>query len=327
MTNTEREPVSRMSAPGSATVLDPPAVRLLDLHKSFGHVQAVAGVDLTVERGETVALLGPNGAGKSTTVDLLLGLSTPDRGSADLLGRSPREAIAQGLVGAMLQTGGMPRDARARDLVELVASLHAHPMPVDEALRRAGADGFGRQRVERLSGGQTQRLRLALALLPDPDLLVLDEPTSAMDVNARRTFWHDMAEFTGSGRTVLFTTHQLEEADAYADRIVLLRSGRVVADGTTAQVKAMVGLRRLRARVPDAQETRLRQLPGVMTVTVDGETVALGCTDSDAALRALLAAEPGAHDIEVGGAALEDAFLALTAGESTLGAGAAEVTS
>jgi ABC-2 type transport system ATP-binding protein len=158
-----------------------------------------------------------------------------------------------------------------------------------------------------------QRVRLALALLPDADLLVLDEPTSAMDVGSRRTFWSDMSDLTSSGRTLMFTTHHLEEADAYADRVVLMRAGRIVADGTAAQIKGMVGLRRVSARIPDPDEARLSALPGVSTVRILGDTVALGCTDSDAALRALLAAEPQAHDLEVGGAALEDAFLALTA--------------
>jgi ABC-2 type transport system ATP-binding protein len=305
---------ARSDTQGAAT---PTALTLRGLHKRFGQIKAVDGVDLEVSRGETVALLGPNGAGKSTTVDLLLGLTSPDSGDALVYGLSPRDAIRQGLIGAMLQSGGMPGDLVVGDLVHGVATLHTHPISPKDALRRAKAEDLSSRKVRQLSGGQMQRVRLALALLPDADLLVLDEPTSAMDVGSRRTFWSDMSDLTSSGRTLMFTTHHLEEADAYADRIVLMRAGRIVADGTASEIKGMVGLRRVSAKLPYPDEARLSALPGVSTVRVVGDTVALGCTDSDTALRALLAAVPGAHDIEVGGAALEDAFLALTADDVT----------
>ena len=196
------------------------AVHLKGVRKTFGSVVAVDHVDLEMSRGEVAALLGPNGAGKSTTVDLLLGLTSPDRGSTTVLGLEPHKAVEQGLVGAMLQSGGMPPDVRVGDLVRVVSALHVHPLPAEEALERAGAVELKGRRVPQLSGGQLQRLRLALALLPDPQLLVLDEPTSAMDVASRRSFWSDLTDWGADGRSLLFTTHHLEEADAYADRVV-----------------------------------------------------------------------------------------------------------
>ena len=288
-------------------------VRTRGLTKSYGPVRAVDGIDLDVVAGETVALLGPNGAGKSTTIDVLLGLTRPDAGEVTVFGRSPEQAARAGLVGAMLQSGGLISEVSVRELVELAASLYPAPMPVDEVLVRADLTDFADRRTSALSGGQTQRVRFALALVPDPELLVLDEPTAAMDVAARRRFWASMRELTAAGRTVLFATHYLEEADQYADRVVLLARGRVVADGPATAVKAVVGGRTVRLTLPGADHARLAALPGVTSVEIHGDAVALRCADSDAALRALLAAEPAARDVEVDGADLESAFLALTA--------------
>ncbi len=282
-------------------------VRLRGLTKSYGPVRAVAGIDLDVVAGETVALLGPNGAGKSTTVDLLLGLATPDAGTVEVFGRPPAAATRAGLVGAMLQSGGLISEVTVRELVTLAASLYPAPLPVAEVLELADLTDLAGRRTTALSGGQAQRVRYALALVPDPDLLVLDEPTAALDVAARRRFWSTLR---AAGRTVLFATHHLEEADQQADRVVLLAGGRVVADGTPAAVRAVVGGRVVRATVPG----ELPDLPGVTAVERHGDAVTLHCTDSDAALRALLAAIPAARDIEVGGADLESAFLALTSG-------------
>jgi ABC-2 type transport system ATP-binding protein len=185
-------------------------------------------------------------------------------------------------------------------------------MPVAEVLDRADLTELADRRTTKLSGGQTQRVRFALALVPDPELLVLDEPTAAMDVESRRRFWASMRQLTEAGRTVLFATHYLEEADQYADRVVLLAGGRVVADGPATAIKAVVGGRTIRVTLPGAAEAALAALPGVSAVERHGDAVRLACTDSDLALRALLAAEPTARDIEVGGADLEDAFVALT---------------
>jgi ABC-2 type transport system ATP-binding protein len=291
-------------------------LRIRGLTKSYGPVRAVTGVDLDIVPGETVALLGPNGAGKSTAIDMLLGLTRPDAGSVAVFGRTPEQAVRDGLVGAMLQTGGLISEVSVRELLVLAASLYERPMPVEEVLARADLTELAGRRTTKLSGGQSQRVRFALALVPDPELLVLDEPTAAMDVESRRRFWASMRELTAAGRTVLFATHYLEEADQYADRVVLLAGGRVVADGPATAIKAVVGGRTVRATLPGARASALESLPGVTGVEIHGDGIRLACTDSDAALRALLDAEPGARDIEVGGADLEDAFVALTSGAS-----------
>ncbi|MCW0213707.1 MAG: ABC transporter ATP-binding protein [Pseudonocardia sp.] len=288
------------------------AVAIRGLVKTYGPVRAVDGIDLGISRGEVVALLGPNGAGKSTTIDILLGLSRADSGDVRLFGRSPRAAVAAGDVGAMLQSGGFPEDATAGELVRLTAALFPTSLPAGEALERAGIADVAGQRFGRLSGGQKQRLRFAVALVADPDLLVLDEPTVAMDVTARREFWAAMRAFTSGGRTVLFATHYLAEAEEFADRVVLLRAGRVVADGSVAQVRALAVGRVVSAVVPGGDPSALATLPGVTDVTVRGERMLLTCADSDAALRALLLEEPAAHDVEVVAHGLEDAFVQLT---------------
>jgi ABC-2 type transport system ATP-binding protein len=216
-----------------------------------GPVHAVRGIDVTIAPGETVALLGPNGAGKSTTIDMLLGLTGPDAGSVSVLGGPPRAAIDAGRVGAMLQTGMLIRDLSTRELVVMMASLYPHPMDVDEVLELAGLTDAADRRTQKLSGGQTQRARFAVAVVSDPDLLVLDEPTVAMDVEGRRAFWASMRAFASRGKTILFATHYLDEADANADRAVLMSHGRVVADGPTTEIKARVGNRTIRATLPD----------------------------------------------------------------------------
>jgi ABC-2 type transport system ATP-binding protein len=296
-------------------------VRLSGLRKAYGSTVAVDGIDLTITGGEIVALLGPNGAGKSTTIDMLLGLTRPDEGSVTVFGRSPGDACARGQVGAMLQNGGLLAGVTVRELVKIIGALYPRARPLEEVLDAAGVADIVDARTDRLSGGQRQRLRFALALLPDPDLIVLDEPTAAMDVEARRAFWAAMRAWAADGRTVVFATHYLAEADDFADRIVLLRRGRVVADGPTTEVKGLVEGRTIRATlrgVDDAVVAGLRHLPGVRAAQVRGEAIELSCADSDRALRALLSGYPRVSDIEVTGAALEDAFLALTApdGES-----------
>jgi ABC-2 type transport system ATP-binding protein len=301
-----------LTAPATPAV---PAVELAGLVKSYGSVRAVDGVDLRVGAGEVVALLGPNGAGKSTTLDVILGLATPDAGTARILGAAPAVAVRRGLVAGMLQSGELLGDVTVAEIVRLVASLHEHPLGVDEALERADITGLARRRVDKLSGGQGRRVRFAMALVADPALIVLDEPTTGMDITARVGFWARMRALAAEGRTILFATHHLDEADENADRIVLLSSGRVAADGSTTEIRAAGAHRTVRATLPGADRTVLAALPGVATCEIRGRTVMLRCTDSDRALRALLAAEPGARDVEVAGADLTDAFLALTAGD------------
>ena len=275
-------------------------------------MRAVAGIDLDVAPGETVALLGPNGAGKSTTIEMLLGLTRPDAGTVSVFGLPPDRAVDAGTVGAMLQTGSLIRDLSVRELVTMMASLYPEPLPVDEALELAGIGPLAGRRTQKLSGGETQRVRFAVAIVADPELLVLDEPTVAMDVESRRAFWAAMRAFVAREKTVIFATHYLDEADAYADRVVLMATGAIVADGPPTEIKAMVGSRRIRATLPGADRAMLASLPGVTDVELRGDGITLTCSDSDAALRALLDASPDVRDIEVTGAALEDAFVQLT---------------
>ncbi len=291
-------------------------VALRGLAKTFqtptGPVHAVRGVDIVIPAGETVALLGPNGAGKSTTIDMLLGLSTPDAGEVEVFGTTPTEAVARGAIGGMPQTGALIGELTVRELVAVMASLYPAPLDVDETLDLAGITDIARRMTNRLSGGQTQRVRFAVAMVSNPDLLVLDEPTVAMDVEGRVQFWHTMRRFAAGGKTVLFATHYLEEADANADRIILMAHGVVVADGSATQIKATVGGRTIRATLPDAVLDELRALPGVRGADVHGDSITLECADSDATVRALLRDFPAVRDLEITGAGLEAAFLRLT---------------
>ncbi|MGD0197253.1 MAG: ABC transporter ATP-binding protein [Solirubrobacteraceae bacterium] len=296
-------------------------VRLSGLEKSFrspeGPVHAVRGIDVEIARGETVALLGPNGAGKSTTIDMLLGLQSPDSGSVTLFDRMPRDAVDAGLVGAMLQSGALIQYLSVRELLTMMAGMYPAPLSVDEVLAQTGLERIAPRRTQKLSGGETQRVRFAMALVSNPDLLVLDEPTVAMDVESRRGFWDAMHAFAGRGKTVLFATHYLEEADQNADRVVLMAQGRVVADGPPTAIKAQIGTRTIRATLPDAEHAVLDDLPGVASAERRGDSVKLSCTDSDQTIRALLERFPAARDIEITGAGLEDAFLALTADDGS----------
>lgn len=290
------------------------AVRVDAVTRRFGPVLAVDNLSLTVEPGQTLALLGPNGAGKTTTISMLLGLSAPDAGSIEVFGAAPGSPAARAGVGAMLQDGGMMPGVLVGELLAMVRSLYAAPLAHDEVVEVAQLRGLEKRRVDRLSGGQSQRLRLATALIGDPRLLILDEPTAAMDVETRRGFWHAMEGFTARGRTILFSTHYLEEADVAADRIVMMARGRVVADGTPQAIKDSVGLRVIRFSTIHPGITGLDALPGSVSATQHGNRVELRCNDSDSALRALIATRPDAHDIEVAGIALEDAFITITDG-------------
>jgi ABC-2 type transport system ATP-binding protein len=288
------------------------AVDLQNLTKRFGPVTAVNDLTLQIEPGEIVAFLGPNGAGKTTTIDMILGLSRPDSGSVRVYGSAPADAIARGEVSAVMQNGGLLKDFTVGETVAYTASLYAQARPVPEVLERAGIAEIADRRVAKCSGGEQQRLRFAMALLSDPRLLILDEPTTGMDVEGRRDFWGAIREDAERGRTVLFATHYLDEADAYADRIVLIRQGSVVADGTTAEIKNLASGRVVRATLPDANDASLRGLAGVSNVERRGDTVLVQCSDSDVVARHLLT-QTSARDIEISSKNLEAAFVALTA--------------
>jgi ABC-2 type transport system ATP-binding protein len=296
--------------PGSAAVL------AAGLAKSYGSTVALAGLDLHVAPGETVALLGPNGAGKSTAIGLLLGLLSADRGQVRVYGRSPSQAVADGLVGAMLQDAGLMPGVRVGELLTMVRGLYPRQLPLDELAGLAGLGAILRRRVDRLSGGQAQRVRFAAAIAGDPQLLILDEPTAAMDVQARRNFWTQIRHFAGRGRTVLFATQYLQEADDAADRVVVIAGGRKIADGAPAAIKARFGDRQVRFTLAAGSPALLPALAGVHAVEQEGPRVTLDSTDTDATVRSLAGSGLGWSGLEVGGLDLETSFLRLLEEES-----------
>lgn len=298
----------------------PAAVELSGAVKTFQSpggelVRAVDGVDLAISPGEVVAFLGPNGAGKTTTLDMVLGLTAPSAGTVTVFGANPRQAVRAGRVSAVLQTGGLLRDITVRETVQMIASTFPAHAGVEEVIDRAGLTSLARRKVSKCSGGEQQRLRFALALLPDPDLLVLDEPTAGMDVTARREFWDTMHADADAGRTVVFATHYLEEADAFASRIVMISGGRIVADGPTEQIRAQATGRTVSADLPSAGAAqvlaRLRSMPHVVEATAQGLRVTVTSTDSDAVARELLG-ELDASNLEITSGSLESAFMTIT---------------
>ncbi|MFB8242515.1 ABC transporter ATP-binding protein [Kitasatospora purpeofusca] len=296
--------------------------------KNYGRVRAVDGLDLVLRPGETVALLGPNGAGKSSSLELLLGLREPDRGSVTLFGGPPRAAIEAGRVGAMLQSGGLMTDVKVRELVRLACEVHPRGRSVAEVLEDAGVTELAERRVDKLSGGQEQRVRFALAVAGANDLIVLDEPTTGMDVSVRQSFWASMRAQADAGRTVLFATHYLEEADSIADRVLVLHRGRLIADGSSAEIKARAGARRITFELHEADgpfdEAPLRRLPGVQGLEVTGRvpgvrTVRIRTADADAAVAAVYRAGLYPRGLEVTGLGLEQAFLTITGEQDAAG--------
>jgi ABC-2 type transport system ATP-binding protein len=290
-----------------------PVVSFENVSKHYGSLKAVDGLNLELRAGETVALLGPNGAGKSTSLDMLLALRKPTSGAIRMFGSDPYHAVKSGSVGAMLQSGGLMPEVTVRELVTLVAGLHPRPIPVAKTLRAAGIESVADQRADRLSGGQTQRVRFALAIAGECDLIVLDEPTAAMDVETRQRFWASMNEEVAEGKTLLFATHYLEEADQAADRILVINRGRLLADGSPEDIKKRAGAKRMSFRLPGASEPFLLGLPGVVSLETRHDFVQIQTSDSDGTLYALLDAGCRPTEIEVGSLGLEQAFLAITA--------------
>ncbi len=288
------------------------AISFTGVSKSYGDVRAVETLDLEIGAGQTVALLGPNGAGKSTSIGMLLGLIRPSAGEVRVFGESPAAAVKAGRIGAMLQDGELVYGLTVKEVVAFVRGLYPDPMPLEEILELANLTDLAKRRADQLSGGQAQRVRFAIAIAGAPRLLVLDEPTSAMDVESRRSFWKSMRAYAEGGRTLLFATHYLEEADENADRIIVVARGRVVADGTPQEIKSAAGGGTVTFTIADQPSAGLDTLPGVTAVEVRGATATLQTSDPDATVQALYATGIRVRDLEVKGADLEDAFVSLT---------------
>ncbi len=290
----------------------PDVAELRSVSKMFGTVTALDAVTLGLHAGQVTALLGPNGAGKTTAVRLLLGVARPTAGLVRLFGADPGERIARMRVGVMLQIGRVPETLTAREHLALFRSYYRSPMPLDKALSLAGLTGVADRRYGQLSGGQRHRVQFALALCGDPALLLLDEPTVGLDVEARHLFWNAIRALVAEGRSILLTTHDLDEADALSDRVVVLQRGRIVADGTPADVKQRVAGRQVRC-VTGVAPDDIAAVPGVQSVRRDGGGIVALTTDAERLARYLLDRDSALSGLEIAGARLEDAFLALTA--------------
>ena len=299
--------------PHSGDSEDRSAVEIQGLRVRYGDVEGLSGLDLTIDRGAVVALVGPNGAGKSTTINTLIGLKQPDEGRVVVAGRSPRIAVRQGSIGAMLQVSGLPSGAKVREVVQLAVALHrGRGADVDVLLASAGLQEIARREVTKLSGGQAQRVRFAIALAGTPEILFLDEPTVGMDVESRALFWKEVARYAEAGTTILFATHYLAEAERNADRVVMLAGGRLVADGTPTQLRSLYETEQtiqLSTREPD--NFRGLELPGASAVEIEGDRVRIRTSDPDATMRFLYRSDLDIHDVSVEAPSLDDVFLTL----------------
>jgi ABC-2 type transport system ATP-binding protein len=285
--------------------------RLDGVSKNYGDVRALRNVNFTVSAGHVVALLGPNGAGKTTAVKLLLGLMQPNSGKARVFGGDPTNPQNRMRTGAMLQVGRVPETLRVREHIDLFSSYYPNPMPMEEVLAAAGLEKLRDRKFGDLSGGQRQRTLFALAICGNPDLLFLDEPTVGLDVEARRALWEEIRRLVERGKTVLLTTHYLEEADALADRIAVINQGEIIAEGTPAEIKSQTSGKRIRC-ITTLSLASLLQIPGVTDVRQDREAVEIHARDAEPVVRALLARDASLSGLEIAGAGLEEAFLALT---------------
>jgi ABC-2 type transport system ATP-binding protein len=286
--------------------------------KTYGSVTALRQVDIELHSGELLALLGPNGAGKTTLVRMLLGLASPDSGRVTVFGADPRDEAMRYRVGAMLQVARVPETLKVREHIDLFSSYYAKPLPVSETLRIAGLEDLKDRRFGELSGGQRQRVLFAISICGDPDLLFLDEPTVGLDVEARRLMWTQIRALVARGKTVLLTTHYLNEADALADRIVVLSHGDVVAEGTPADIKSRAIGKQVRFSSRLSLE-EIRSIPGVTTVIADRDRYELQVQAPEPVVRELLQRDSWLTDLEITTAGLEEAFLALTKNQTSNG--------
>ena len=287
------------------------AAEFCGVSKRYGPVLALNNVSFRIHRGEMVSLLGANGAGKTTAVKLLLGLAAPNQGTIRIFGENPRSPGAKMRVGAMLQVGKVPETLKVREHIELFSCYYPNPLPLPTIVEKAGIDGLENRPFGELSGGQKQRVLFALAICGDPDLLFLDEPTVGLDVDSRRTFWREIRAFVECGRSVLLTTHYLEEADALADQILVLNCGTIVAEGTPAKIKASVAGKTIRCSTLLSLD-QLRAIAGVSSVRAQKGQVEILTSRAEIVLRELLALDATLADIEVISTGLEEAFLEIT---------------
>ena len=281
------------------------------VNKNYGNIRALRGVDFGVRAGEIVALLGPNGAGKTTAVKLLLGLMQPNAGRVRVFGGDPTNPENRRRTGAMLQVGRVPETLRVREHIDLFSSYYEKPMPLAEVLAAAGLEKLSDRKFGDLSGGQRQRVLFALAICGDPDLLFLDEPTVGLDVEARRMLWDEIRRMVDRGKTVLLTTHYLQEADALADRVAVINQGEIIAQGTPSEIKAKTSGKRIRC-ITSLSVATLRQIPGVTEVKGDREAIEINAVEVEPVVRELLARDAQLSGLEVTSAGLEEAFIALT---------------
>jgi ABC-2 type transport system ATP-binding protein len=302
---------TQISAKASTSVQQQPVAILTDITKRYGTTVALDGLNLSLRPGEIVALLGPNGAGKSTAIKILLGLVAPTSGNTQVFGNDPRKAATRTRVGAMLQVARITETLRVREHLDLFRSYYLHPLPVTDVLRIAQLQGIEDRLFSQLSGGQKQRLLFALAICGNPDLIFLDEPTVGMDIQARRALWQQIRFLSAQGKTVLLTTHYLEEADALAHRIIVINKGRVISEGTPAEIKRNTGGRTIRCQTRLSEEFLLT-LPCVTDVRFNEGIVTVMASEAETAVREMLLRDETLSGLEIAGPALEDAFLALT---------------
>jgi ABC-2 type transport system ATP-binding protein len=289
----------------------PTVASLAGVSKNYDAVKALVSVDFNVRAGEVVALLGPNGAGKTTAVKLLLGLMTPNSGKVQVFGADPTNPDNRLRTGAMLQVGRVPETLRVREHIDLFSTYYCKHLPIADVLAAAGLEKLRDRKFGELSGGQKQRVLFALAICGDPDLIFLDEPTVGLDVEARRMLWDEIRRMVSRGKTVLLTTHYLQEADALADRIAVINQGKIIAEGTPSEIKAQTSGKKIRC-ITSLSADALRRLPGVREVHEDRNAVEIHAAEAEAIVRELLARDAGLTGLEISSAGLEEAFLALT---------------
>lgn len=298
--------VSSQTKPAGATVASLQAVS-----KNYGQVKALNNVQLSVRAGELLALLGPNGAGKTTAVKLLLGLASPNAGQVSVFGGNPTQPEVRMRIGAMLQVAKVPETLRVREHLDLFSSYYLNPLPMTEVLAAAGLQEIKDRKFGELSGGQRQRVLFALAICGNPDIVFLDEPTVGLDVEARRMLWEQIRKLVSRGKTILLTTHYLQEADALADRVVVINKGEIIAEGTPAEIKAQTSGKKIRC-ISKLPIELVRTLPGVIEVKADREAIEINAKDAETVVRELLLRDGTLSGLEITSAGLEEAFLALT---------------